>query len=129
MKNLKGGGEYVTPNVSLIANDNSVMFNPVPPPELITFTVILGNGGFTKTYTAEKGMTWENWINCGKYDITCPGIYGHISIQEWGDYMYVSTHISADSSSYFLNLPDGSRLCLPTDIIEDGATYTAKGEK
>lgn len=124
---FKVGGKYITPNVSLIADDNSVMFNPMIPPKLITFTVILYGDGFTKIYTAEEGMTWENWINCDKYDISSPK--GTICIKDVlgnGD-----MHVNIGGSSYFysLELPDKSRYCSPTDIIEEGATYTARGEK
>jgi len=55
------GGEYVTPNVSLIAGDNSVMFNPIIP----TFTISIGSGGIyiNGPYEFRKGMAWSNFLN------------------------------------------------------------------
>ena len=67
MKHLRGG-EYVTPNVSLITDNNSVMFNPAPPPIIIsTFKIELVTSSYSnREYVAfnfEVGMTLGEWVN------------------------------------------------------------------
>ena len=126
MKNLRGG-EYVTPNVSLIADDNSVMFNPVPP-QPITFNIqCYYDSSLNKTFNALEKMTWEQWINSGEYDITLPKIYctGKIFIEN--NYIL-----------YGCSTPNYYAICYetyrgekvkPTDIIQNGVTYYVYGEK
>jgi hypothetical protein len=56
---FKGGGEYITPNISLIDDGKRVYSEKKVNNEdnLITFTV----DGIE--YQAEEGMTWKEWAN------------------------------------------------------------------
>ena len=55
MRHLRGGGEYITPNISLIDDGKRVYSEKKV--NLITFTI----GRYE--YISEKGMTWGEWIN------------------------------------------------------------------
>lgn len=121
-ESFKEGEEYVTPNVSLITDNNSVMFNPKVV-EIINFKINFKGASLTKDYISEKNMTWEEWVNSNKYDINGP----------WGD-IYIQKNESTSlvygggSSWYYqVQKPDGST-CTSTDIIEDNTTYIVKGE-
>lgn len=131
----KGGGDWVTPNVSLITGDNNIVYEPSDNTiSLITFTIFEDGDGFTKQFTAEEGMTWEEWINSGKYDITTK--HGNLIIRyaqlttgpNAGSYVYV-INTGIGTSRYDIYAPNDEGVCLSTEIIENGATYTAKGEK
>ena len=121
MKNLRGG-EYVTPNVSLISDNNSIKFNPKVV-ETINFKINFKGASLTKDYISEKNMTWEEWINSNKYDITCP--LGNIYIQKNESTSLV--YAGGSSWYYQVQKPDSST-CTSTDIIEDNTTYIVKGE-
>lgn len=54
----KGGGDWVTPNVSLITGDNNIVYEPLASAvSLITFTI------YSVEYQAEEGMTWGEWVD------------------------------------------------------------------
>lgn len=137
---FKSSEEYVEPNVFRIEENSSVVYNAANNDaediSLITFTVKLGGDGFTKEYTAEEGMTWEQWINSGKYDIS--NRLGQMTLQlaqlttgpNAGKYIYAINCVSDTYSSYYhIYKPNNGGVCSSTDIIENGVTYTAQGEK
>lgn len=127
---FKNGDDWVTPNVSAIEEDNGLFYNEIP--KLISFTVYCGGDGFTKEYTAEEGMTWEEWINSGKYDTS--NRLGSIAIRynaplNTGGTINAVNCAGANYSFYYdLSKPAGGT-CAENDIIENGATYTARGER
>lgn len=85
---FKNGSDYVTPNVSVIVEDDTIMFNPLASAvSLITFTVD------AISYSAEEGMTWKEWCN-SEYN-TGGFIY---DLGEVGDAIYTS-----DYNKYFIH--------------------------
>lgn len=55
-QSFKSSGDWITPNVSVIADDDTIVFEPfVGATSLITFTV---DG---VEYQAEEGMYWIEW--------------------------------------------------------------------
>ena len=59
MRHLRGGGEYITPNISLIDDGKRVYSEKKVNNEvnLITFTIAGAE------YQAEEGMTWGEWVD------------------------------------------------------------------
>lgn len=55
---FKSSNDYITPNVSVITKDDTIVFEPfVVPAAVFTFTV---NGN---QYQAEEGMTWQQFVD------------------------------------------------------------------
>ena len=111
MRNLRRG-DYITPNVSLIANDNSVMFNPVVPPRPITFYEKINNN--TYNFTSIEGYTWEDFVNSNNNTMNF-----YIS----GNYIMCA--ITGGASHYVCltnSLSSGSTV-KKTDTIIDSYTY------
>lgn len=69
---FRGGGEYITPNISLIDDGKRVYSEKKVnnKGKLITFTV---NG---TEYQAEEGMTFYDWALSEYYDSSCQLILG-----------------------------------------------------
>ena len=63
---FKNSSDYVTPVVSIITDNDTVVFEPlVGSAALFTFTV---NGN---EYQAEEGMTFYDWALSEYFDISC----------------------------------------------------------
>lgn len=73
---FKSSSEYVEPNVSVIENDNTIFYEPVKSPTLITFTV---NGA---EYQAEEGMTFYDWAMSEYYDSSCRLTLGFYNLRD-----------------------------------------------
>lgn len=106
------GGGLVTPNVCYIEKESEVVFNPYIPPvepevEMISFSIVNG------TFQAEKGMTWEEWINSN---------YCNISLYLWPDgHIYNSDYNESSSSSKCIY--KGSIIITSKDVIENNGVY------
>lgn len=93
---FRGGGDWVTPNVSVIVEDDTIMFEPFADAvSLITFTVHMTE------YQTKEGMTWEEWCD-SEYNVN--GFY------------IDSSYVRIDS----IYVVDG---VTPTDVICNGYQY------
>ena len=84
------------PNVSKIENDNTIFYEPIKPPVLITFTVN------DVQYQAEEGMSWTKWCN-SEYNID----------EFW-----------CNENNIRINYGSMIQGQTPSDVICDGCTYT-----
>lgn len=118
----KGGGDYVTPNVSIITEDDTIVFEPfINTPSLITFTITTYPKNPIKPGTeykyetivceAENGMNWIQWCN-SKYNIN-----GFTTYTSDSGKIYVISNYDITISDDGLSGINGG------DLIENNATY------
>lgn len=63
---FKGSSDWITPNISVIVEDDTIMFEPFTDVvSLITFTIN------RVEYRAEEGMTFYDWAMSEYYDDLC----------------------------------------------------------
>lgn len=84
----------------------------------INFTLNATRYNLTVVKTAKEGMTWEQWLNSTYDTLGADGSSVHISTQDGLVYC---------GSGYNVYLNDVAQV--GTDIIQEGAIYTYKGDK
>ena len=95
----------------VVKADGTMEVIPIVNTNLITFTL---QGGYT--FQAEKGMTWEDWVNSDYNTLQFASITsdGNVNIGDYDDYNgYVLDSIKFDGADYVIS----------TDEIIDGHVY------
>lgn len=131
--------EYATKTYidELIGDINSVLesiINKEEPvtPNLITFTIQsnIASSVF-KTYTAEEGMTWEEFLN-SDYDKTSPSSNKDLIICTYNETEYISVFdfCGTDSSHQYYSVRNSDKVIQkPSDLILSNHVYMFYDEK
>ena len=59
ISHLRGGGEYIEPNVSTVEDSNNTHYNPIPMP--VTFTITHGTTPYL--YRIQEPYTWKELLD------------------------------------------------------------------
>lgn len=101
--------------------------NKVSSVSLITFSIASrSDSSQFKTYQAEEGMTWEEFLN-SEYDKTSPVSGDNLTIMQYNNADVVCTaSTGVDWDRYIIDTPS---IQYKTDVIVNGTAYTYRGER